>query len=251
MNKMIGIVGGVGSYAGLDLLKKIYDLSGALSDQEHLSISMLSVPSKIMDRSKFLLKEINENPGHSIAEIITTLTRTGAEIIGIPCNTAHAPAIFDTIVSSIPKECKIVHLIEEVAYFITTNFPHVKRVGVLSTNGTYLSNIYPNTFKRFGIETIQPSLEMQTRYVHPAIYDRTYGIKGNSNPVTKKAIKDLVLVASSLEHAGAEAIVLGCTEIPLAIDQCNLRDSIIIDSTSVLAKALIRESRENLICPSS
>jgi len=54
-NKMIGIVGGVGSYAGIDLIKKVYDLTEASSDQDHLPVSMLSVPHKIIDRTKYLL----------------------------------------------------------------------------------------------------------------------------------------------------------------------------------------------------
>jgi aspartate racemase len=244
MSKMIGVVGGVGSYAGLDLVRKIYDYTGAASDQDHLPVSMLSVPNKILDRSKFLLKEIEENPGYSIAEIITTLTRNGAEIIGIPCNTAHAPEIFDVITGAIPSGCTIVHMIEEVASYIKANFPEFRKVGVLSTNGTHSSNIYPITFLKYGIEVIQPPIEIQHNVIHPAIYDRHYGIKSCSNPVSETARRQLLVGASFLERMGAEAIILGCTEIPLAIDQSKIGDSVVIDSTSVLARALIRKSRE-------
>jgi aspartate racemase len=243
MSRMIGIVGGVGSYAGLDLIKKIYDHSGAASDQEHLPVSMLSVPHKILDRSKFLLNEIMENPAYSIAEIISTLYQNGAEIIGIPCNTAHAPAIFEKILDNIPKQCRIVHLIEEVAAYIKENYPQIEKVGVLSTNGTYTSNIYPLICSKYGIEVIQPAMEIQSMFVHPAIYDPYYGIKANSHPVTERAKNDLLLAASVMARMGAEGIILGCTEIPLAVNQNRIEDSIIIDSTTVLAKALIRESR--------
>ncbi|GEM_PF-4357024 len=54
-NKMIEIVGGIGSYAGIDLIRKIYDLTDAISDQEHLPVSMLSAPHKIIDRTKYLI----------------------------------------------------------------------------------------------------------------------------------------------------------------------------------------------------
>jgi aspartate racemase len=241
---MIGVVGGVGSYAGLDLIRKIYDHTGAAADQDHLPVSMLSVPHKILDRSKFLSGEIDVNPGHGIAEIITTLYQTGAEIIGIPCNTAHAPEIFDTIVSSIPEKCTVVHMIEEVASFIKVNFPEVRKVGVLSTNGTHSSNIYPKTCLKYGIEVIQPSIEIQHKFIHPAIYDRGYGIKSNANPVTELARRNLLLGTSFLEKMGAEAIILGCTEIPLAIDRNKIGESVVIDATSVLAKALIKRSKD-------
>ena len=242
MNKMIGIVGGVGSYAGIDLIKKIYDNTEARSDQEHLPVSMLSAPHKVKDRTKYLVGEIKENPGIAIAEIITTLSKHGAKIVGIPCNTAHAPRIFEVIKQNTPNQCKLVHLIEEVGKYITENYPAIKKVGVLSTNGTFLANVYPSILTNFGIEAIHPSEEIQKMFVHPAIYAQEYGIKAFSNPVTKKARKDLLMAASYLSRKGVEAIVLGCTEIPLAIHELQIETSMVIDATEVLAKALIRES---------
>jgi len=243
MNKMIGIVGGVGSYAGIDLIKKIYDHTGATSDQEHLPVSMLSAPHKVLDRTKFLLGEIEENPAISIAEIITTLVSNGAEVIGIPCNTAHSPKIFDKILSSIPESCKLLNLVEEVGDHLSSLYPEIKKVGVLSTNGTLQTSVYPKTLAKYNIEVIQPADDIQKAFVHPAIYDEKYGIKAISNPVTNKARQDLMMAASYLSRMGAEAIILGCTEIPLALTDKNIERSIVIDATSVLAKALIRDSK--------
>ena len=118
MAKMIGVVGGIGSYAGIDLIRKIYDNTNANSDQEHLPISMLSIPYKVLDRTEYLQGKIKENPGNAIAEIITKLSLTGAEIVGIPCNTAHAPQIFNVIKNKVPKQCKLLHLIEEVGKYL-------------------------------------------------------------------------------------------------------------------------------------
>ncbi|APD05636.1 aspartate racemase [Flavobacteriaceae bacterium UJ101] len=244
MNKMIGIVGGVGSYAGIDLIKKIYDNTDAKSDQEHLPVSMLSAPHKVMDRTKFLLGEIQENPGISIAEIITTLTQNGAKVIGIPCNTAHAPKIFNKIKDSISQDYQLLHLIEEVGNYIKNTHPSIKKVGVLCTNGTFMTNIYPEILSQFNIEVIHPSKEIQEVFVHPSIYDQNYGIKAFSNPVNDKAKQDLLFAASYLSRMGAEAIILGCTEIPLAINEEKIENSIVIDATNILAKALIRESQK-------
>jgi aspartate racemase len=195
---------------------------------------MLSVPHKILDRTKFLLNEISENPAFSIAEIIATLYQNGAEIIGVPCNPAHAPVIFEKILENIPKQCRIIHLIEEVASYIKNNYPQIRKIGVLSTSGTYASNIYPMICEKYGIEVIQRAIEIQNMFVHPAIYDPYYGIKTNSHPVTNRAKKDLLLAAAVLARMGAEGIVLGCTEIPLAVSQDRIEGSIIIDSTTVL-----------------
>lgn len=242
-DKMIGIVGGVGSYAGIDLIRKIYDLTDATCDQEHLPVSMLSAPHKIVDRTGYLLGEVDINPGIAIAEIISTLVSNGAEVIGIPCNTAHAPSIFDVIMNNIPSSCKLVHLVEEVGEYLCKNHPKIRLVGILGTTGTITEKIYPNILKKYEIEAIQPSCEIQSLFVHPSIYDKNYGIKAFSNPVNQKAKSDLVTAASYLSRKGAQVVILGCTEMPLAVTEERIDNSIIIDATSVLASALIRESR--------
>ncbi|WBU89784.1 aspartate/glutamate racemase family protein [Cellulophaga omnivescoria] len=244
INKTIGIVGGVGSYAGIDLIKKVYDLTEAKSDQEHLPVSMLSVPHKIIDRTKYLLGETTVNPGIAISEIIATLIASGSNIIAIPCNTAHAKPIFNLIEKSIPESCVLVNLIEEVGLYIATKHPEIKKVGVLGTTGTILAKVYPDVLAKYNIEVIQPSEDIQNLFVHPSIYDANYGIKAFSNPVNKKAKENLNMAATYLSRKGAQAVILGCTEIPLAIQDTKIEDSLIIDATTVLAGALIRESRK-------
>ncbi len=240
---MIGIVGGIGSYAGIDLIRKIYDYTDATSDQEHLPVSMLSAPHKVVDRTQFLLEETSINPGIAIGEIIQTLSFNGASIIGIPCNTAHANLIFNQIKKNTPVNCKLLHLVEEVAKYIKDYYPKLKRIGILGTTGTLISKIYPDSFNKYNLEVIEPSAEIQNMFVHPSIYDKSYGIKSVSNPVNSKAKQDLITAGTYLSRKGAEAVILGCTEIPLAITETKIENSIIIDATSVLAKALIRESR--------
>ena len=186
-HRMIGVVGGVGSYAGVDLVRKIYDYTGARSDQDHLPVVMLSIPHLIVDRTRYLLNETRENPGDRIGEIVMRLHKSGAELVGIPCNTAHAPKIFDRISRAAPEGCTIVHMIEEVAHYITTNFAGLKRVGILATNGTLLSNVYPDTLASYDLEVVQPSGEIQSMFVHPSIYDPVYGIKSVSNPLPVRA----------------------------------------------------------------
>ena len=110
---MIGIVGGVGPYAGTDLLNKIFNNTLASTDQEHLDAMLLSMPSKIDDRTAYLMGEVKCNPGLAIANIILKLEKTGASVAGIPCNTAHAKTIFDTIVSELKKPIGIYSLESE------------------------------------------------------------------------------------------------------------------------------------------
>ncbi len=92
---MIGIVGGVGPYAGLDLAKNVFDNTQANVDQDHLPLVMMSVPETILDRTEYLLHIVDDNPGRSIANVILRMETVGATVAGIPCNTAHATEIFN------------------------------------------------------------------------------------------------------------------------------------------------------------
>ncbi len=242
LKKMIGIVGGVGSYAGIDLIKKIYDQTDALCDQDHLPVSMLSVPDKIWDRTDFLLGNSNHNPGIAISDVINVLYHNGASIIGIPCNTAHSPLIFDEIIRNTPVEIQIIHMIEAVVQYIHNHYSGVKKVGVLSTTGTLMTNIYPHYFSQYNIDVIQMPQELQDLYVHAAIYDLNYGIKAVSNPVSNIAKNDLMIAVNYLIKKNVELIILGCTEIPLAITEMSVDDIPIIDATKILAYSLVAAS---------
>jgi len=241
--KTIGIVGGVGSYAGIDLIRKIYDNTQASTDQEHLPIAMLSVPHRIVDRSDFILGKTAINPGVSIAEVILTMAAQGAAVVGIPCNTAHAPVIFDVVREKVSAHCTLIHMIDAVAHDLAAHNGAVKKVGVLATSGTLQANIYKHRLADYGIEVIYPSTDIQELYVQPAIYDQGYGIKAFSNPVSTKARDDLLMASSFLIKKGAERIILACTEIPLALTESDIDGVPLTDATTIMAKALIRESR--------
>ncbi len=243
MSKTIGIVGGMGTYAGIDLLKKIADNTDAVTDQEHLSVIMISEPHRILDRTEYLDGDISENPGYAIAEIVGKLKDVGANLIGLPCNTAHVPEIIEIVYQKLPEGCKLVNMIEEVGKYIVGNYGSIKNVGVLATNGTYSARVYDHYLEKSGINILYPDEPSQFEKVHPSIYDPVYGIKAQSNNISEKSISDLLEVIRELIAMGAEAIIFGCTEIPLAISADSYDGIPLIDVNDVLAKALVREYR--------
>ena len=239
---MIGIVGGVGPYAGIDLLKKVYDNTNAHTDQEHLDTALLSLSSSIKDRTEYLEGKIKENPANAITKVLLRLERIGVTVAGIPCNTAHSEGIFDVIQKQLKvarSSLKLLNMITETIKFIKQNYPDIKTIGVLSTTGTYNSGIYSKEILKEGYKIIVPTMKIQKELIHPAIYDFTYGIKSFSNPIKRKAIENLQKGILFLKIEGAEAVILGCTEIPLAISQKKVEGVITIDPTNILARALI------------
>jgi aspartate racemase len=249
---MIGIVGGVGPYAGLDLCKKIFDQTQSYLDQGHVSLALLSMPQEIEDRTAFLLGKSECNPAHVVSKLILTLERIGAQVIGIPCNTMHAPKIYNSILRDLEKtqsRVKLLHLINEVADFILEYYPEANNVGILSTIGTYQTNIYNGIFQSKGLNIVLPSLELQIDAIHKSVYDSQYGIKAQSSPVTDTAKKQVIKVIKYLRQKGAQAVVLACTELSLAITEEVVGDILIIDSNLVLARALIREEEPQKLKP--
>ena len=240
---MIGIVGGIGPYAGLDLLRKVFDNTIAGKDQDHIDAMLLSMPSSILDRTEYLVGKVKENPGLAIAEVAKRLEMAGAMVAGIPCNTAHVSEIFQPILDELLMECcriKVLHMIHETVSFLAGTFPKIKRIGVLSTTGTYLNSVYKDALEAKGYEVFRPRFEMQEQLIHPAIYHPEYGIKSVSNPVQSRAKNKLLEGFIYLKERGAEAVILGCTEIPIAFPEKNIEGMVAIDPTTVLARALIQ-----------
>jgi aspartate racemase len=113
---------------------------------------------------------------------------------------------------------------------------------VLSTTGTYSAGIYRMALSANGYEPVLPPFDMQETLIHPAIYDPEYGIKSLPDRIHPQAVEHLDRGFAWLESRGAEAVILGCTEIPLAFPSARVRGMLCIDPTVALARALLRES---------
>ena len=249
---IIGILSGMGPYAGLDLAQKIHVHTTATTDQEHLSVALLSYPGWIPDRSTYLFDHTQPNPTPALAKIAGRLEAAGATVVGIPCNTAHCPPIFDALCERLAdagSPIRLVHMIEETAQHIRQAHPGIRRVGVLSSLAVYRLSLYKDVLEAAGFEVVRPGEEMQRTVVNQVIFDETYGIKAQSDPVTTRARQDLLRAAAELGEGGAEAVILGCTEFPLAIPGPEAHGLPMIDPTQVLARALIRAAAPDQLKP--
>ncbi len=241
---LIGIVGGTGPLAGFDCAEKITDQTIAEKDQDHIPLALLSCPHLIGDRTAYLLDRVGENPAYAIIDVLEQLEKMGADVIGIPCNTAHAPSIYSVITKELEKRSipiKLVNMIDETMDFINNHFPQAGSIGVLATRGTYESGVYTQTLQKKGYTAVLP--DNQTRQdLHQAIYDEKQGIKAQSTPVTQWAAERISKSINNLSLQGADCVILGCTEIPLAIPLIASEFVCLIDPTLILARALIRET---------
>ena len=244
--KMIGIVGGMGPYAGLDLVKKIFDLTQANQDQDHVPLAMISVPHKITDRTKFLEGGTDVNPGIEISNIVRQLSDQGASVIGMPCNTAHSSKIIKEVYNSIPEGITFVNMVSEVIKFIKGEYPDIERVGILATTGTMNAGVYNKELINNDLKPVLLSKENQKKLIDQAIYDKDFGIKSISNPVQDIAKRKIHLAIESLIENKAEVVILGCTELPLAVNATSVKTIPLIDSTMVLARSLLFKSNHTV-----
>ncbi|MBI3576685.1 amino acid racemase [Candidatus Gottesmanbacteria bacterium] len=227
--KTIGIIGGVGPEATLDLYRWIVKLTPAKKDQDHIPTLIYSLP-QIPDRTQALLYG-GEDPVPHMVKAAKVLEKGGADFLIIPCNTAHA------YIERLQKQVKIpiMNMIEEAAKYVKTTIPEVKRVGLLATTGTIRTRIYHDTFSRYGLEIIVPTVSIQERKIMEAIYG-PQGIKagftqGNPEVLLRSAAEDLI-------KRGVTMIIMGCTEIPLALSETDLICSL-INPTQILAQSVV------------
>lgn len=248
----IGVVGGLGPYAGLDLVKKLFDNTRAVHDQEHVRVMLHSFPGDVPVRPEFLLGLTTENPGLAIGDIMLGLARAGADIIGMPCNTAHSPRILDVALERLRSggggHVRFVHIIDAAVAQVARVCCPGASVGLMGTVATLHTRLFQDALERAGFTPVVLD-EAGCRSVQEAISNETYGIKAASSPVTRKARQMLLDAAGELAGRGVDCLLLGCTEIPLALTEPACHGVPTVDATSALARELLRACAPDRLMP--
>lgn len=224
--KTIGIIGGMGPMATVDLMQKIILATDAREDQEHIPI-LVDNNTNIPDRTAAILGR-GASPVPELLKSADRLTNEGADFLIMGCNTAHyfLPEMLPHL------QIPVISMIDAAADYCQQQRFH--KVGLLASAGTCHTGIYQHALAKAGIEVLQPD-EKQEAAVHDMIYA---GVKaGNRNYDTRSVRK----VLQEMEKAGAEAFVLGCTEVPVAVSMYQLTGRF-IDATQVLAERAVAEA---------
>ena len=229
--KTIGILGGMGPQATVDCYARIIQNTPARTDQQHLRVIIDSNP-KVPDRTAAITGK-GPSPVPILVDGCRTLQAAGADFVIMPCVSAHF------YLAQIRQQIKlpILSIYDAVADTIGGEHADIKTVGLMGTSGTISGGLFQKRLAAADIQTVVPADVQQTR-VMAAIYD----IK-NSRPnrSRKQITADLVAVAQGLISNGAQGIVAGCTEIPLALEQQHLSVPY-FDALSILARAAIIEA---------
>lgn len=224
---ILGIFGGMGPEATVDLYRQIIKLTPAERDQEHIPTLIYSLP-QVPDRMASIRnKDIPILP--YLVEGVTRLERAGASFIAIPCNTVHY--FYDHMQEAV--SIPIIHMIRETVQEVKNSYPNVKKVGLLATTGTLESHLYEDELVKNGFEVIVPEDSIENEKVMKAIR----GIKAGTDRMINEDL--LAEAGQHLVSKNAGLIVLGCTEIPLAFNPERVNVPV-VNATRVLAERAIR-----------
>ena len=226
MKKTLGVLGGMGPLATADFFTKIVNLTKADADSDHIHNLIDNYP-QIKDRTAHIVNGA-ESPLPQMTAAVKRLMDNGADLIAMPCNTAHyfAPAIEEA------TGCQFVHILKVNAKAGKERFGADKKVGILATTGVVKSGIYVKAFADEGIESILPLPDEQEK-----ILGYIYDVKGGKYPENPKDFTDIL---DSMMARGADYFVLGCTELPLIADHLKLHERYnLLDTTYEQAKAAV------------
>ena len=221
--KTLGVIGGLSPMATAYFMQLVIEMTEASKDQEHIPMIIYNCP-QIPDRTGFLLGNTKENPGPQIIECGKTLAKAGAELLAIPCITAHA--LFPEIEKEL--EAPVLHIIRETAEYLKKE--GVRKVGLEATDGTVQTGVFQKELERQGIEVVLPSKEKQEMVMH-IIYN-------NVKAGRRVDMKRFEQIEDELHKKGAEVIILGCTELSMVSRDEKIGHGY-LDAMEVLARAAV------------
>ena len=223
MKKSIGILGGMGPLATCDLMQKVITHTQASCDQDYIHI-YADCDTNIPDRTAAILHG-GDDPLPEMVKSAVRLQSIGADVLIMPCNTAHY--FWEKITRFI--DIPLLHMPRETAKALKRK--GVQKAAVLATDGTVQCGIYDDALKAEGISPIYPNAQEQS-LVMSLIYDCVKAGKPCTEP------EKIHAMAQRLQEEGAEVLVLGCTELPIAFQELNVQVPT-ADPTEILACAAV------------
>lgn len=223
MPQTLGILGGLGPMATVYFYDMLVRHTKATCDQDHLDV-IISSRASTPDRTSYILGQSTENPFDIMARDAQRLVTFGADVLAIPCNTAHY--FYDRLNETI--SVPILNMVEETV--LEAKARGCCRVGILATSGTVQTGTYSRMCERHGLEFVCPDESHQQDLMNVIYGD----IKQGKRPDMAR----FFAVADSLKRQGCTRVILGCTELSI-IKKDEQLDAFYIDSMSVLAKNAI------------
>jgi len=200
--KTIGIIGGMGPLATVDLYRRIVLRTKAARDQEHIHV-LIDGNTNIPDRTRAIIGN-GEDPVPELIKSAKILEQSGADFLIMPCNTAHY--FVDAIKENV--HIPLINMLEETVKYTYEKYGQDTVVGIMATDGTIKSKIYEKYYSGLGIKTVVPEKKQEKimKFIYEVIKSGHYEA---GNDLFYECVEEL-------RKRGADAFLLGCTELSSA-----------------------------------
>ncbi|MQB35184.1 aspartate/glutamate racemase family protein [Rhizobium rhizogenes] len=233
MRRIVGVLGGMGPLATVDFMHKVIAETSATCDQDHIPLIVRSVP-QVQDRARAIL-DGSDAPLAALTAGVKMLERAGAELIVIPCSSAHM--WFDRI--AMATDVPLLHIGSAVRQTINRSVPlGCGKIALMATAGTIQANIYQHYLQDVCRSIIIPDEATQEQITSAILL-----VKGGELEAARRHAK---AAGDALISKGASHLLLACTELPLVATQRDLPVDL-IDATKSLAHACIAFSTGNQV----
>jgi len=225
--KTVGILGGMGPLSTVELMRKVIEKTPVEVEQDHIRMLVDSRP-EIPDRTEFILGK-GPSPIPMLQESAQLLEKWGAEMIAMPCNSAHA--FYKEIAGSV--HIPLLNMISLVKNQLSTQLHTDSKILLLATTGTIQTKIYENELNNF--EILIPNQKTEQKIVMETIH----GVKGERVKSDIEKYRDNLNQAIQMTISrNPQAIIAGCTEVELALQESHF-DIPIIFPLDLLAGEIV------------
>lgn len=224
--KKVGLVGGIGPASTLDYYKGIIDgyrVRKACDNYPQMIIDSLNLAEMYSYASNKQWDEFTNR----LVDSIKNLVAGGAEFAVMAANTAHI--VFDEVNSKSPLP--LISIVDETCKYAQSK--NCKSVVIFGTAFTMSSGLYSNAFAKYGIDAFVPT-EDEQKAIHNIIFPNLQ--EGIVLPEDKRTI--LQIANRLISEKNADALILGCTELPLIIQEADL-DALVLDTTQIHIDAIV------------
>ncbi len=225
---VVGILGGMGPEAAVDLMARILRLTPAQDDADHIRCIVDQNP-KVPSRIKALIEGTGESPGPCMAEMGRKLEAWGADFLAIPCNTAHY--YYEDVAQAV--SIPVLHLIDITVQQVLEQEPGIARVGLLASPAVRDTFMYTTRLAERGVQAVYP---------RPMEQERLLGVirdvkAGDTGETVQRTFRD---IAARLADEAGDVAIIACTELSVVSDALTGHGAQrIYDASEILAQAIV------------
>ena len=225
--KVVGIIGGMGPEATVDMMSRVIRATPAKDDIDHIRMLVDNNP-KIPSRIKAVIEGTGESPAPCMIKMAQNLVAWGADFLVIPCNTAHY--YYNAVQAAV--DVPVLNMIDLTVAAITMENPEVRRPGLLASTAVLMTGLYKKRFAEKGLDLVTPSDSVQEKVMTAIRQIKTGNFGSREIKAANGAAQDLIA-------SGADVLIVACTE--LSIISSAFKSSVrLYDTSQILAEAVVQ-----------